>query len=67
MTEFNGMKMSDGSEYRVLLDFATLIQTVDSALKAGGLVTLPMGITKPGRPVTVNPQHVVSFTDNSQH
>ena len=67
MTEFNGMKMSDGSEYRVLLDFATLIQTVDSALKAGGLVTLPMGITKPGRPVTVNPQHVVSFTDNSQY
>lgn len=67
MTEFNGMKMSDGSEYRVLIDFATLIQTVDSALKAGGLVTLPMGITKPGRPVTVNPQHVVSFTDNSQY
>jgi hypothetical protein len=67
MAEFNGMKMSDGSEYRVLLDFAALIQIVDSALKAGGLVTLPMGIAKPGMPVTVNPQHVVSFTDNSQY
>lgn len=65
--EYNMMKMSDGTEYRVLMDFAQLLSTIDSALKAGGLVTLPMGINRPGSPVTVNPQHVVSFTDNSRY
>lgn len=63
---YNGMKMSDGTEYRVLMDFRQLIETIDSALKAGGLVTLPMGIARPGMPVTINPQHVVSFTDYSK-
>jgi hypothetical protein len=63
--QYNGMKMSDGTEYRVLLDFGQLLSTIDSALKAGGLVTLPMGMSRPGKPVTVNPQHVVSFTDYS--
>jgi hypothetical protein len=62
---YNGMKMSDGTEYRVLLDFPELVQRVDAALKSGGLLTLPMGMNRPGNPVTVNPQHVVSFTDYS--
>jgi hypothetical protein len=66
-SEFNMMKMSDGSDYRVLMDFPQLLSTIDSALKAGGLVTLPMGISRPGSPVTVNPQHVVSFTDMSRY
>jgi len=61
--EYNGMKMSDGTEFRVLLDFDQLVQTLDQALKAGGLVTLPMGIRRPGDQVTVNPQHVVSLTN----
>lgn len=62
---YNGMKMSDGTEYRVLMDFGQLLSTIDSALKAGGLVTLPMGMSRPGMPVTINPQHVVSFEDYS--
>jgi hypothetical protein len=63
---YNGMKMSDGTEYRVLVDFPDLLNMVDSALKAGGLLTLPMGISRPGNPVTINPQQVVSFTDYSE-
>jgi hypothetical protein len=63
--EYHLMKMSDGSEYRVLMDFRQLLSTIDSALKAGGLVTLSMGMSQPGSPVTINPQHVVSFTDTS--
>jgi hypothetical protein len=62
---YNGMKMSDGTEYRVLVDFPELLRLVDSALKSGGLLTLPMGLSRPGSPVTINPQHVVSFTDYS--
>lgn len=62
---YNGMQMSDGTEYRVLLDLPQLLSTIDSALKTGGLVTLPMGMNRPGSPVTINPQHVVSFTDYS--
>jgi hypothetical protein len=63
--QYNGMTMSDGTEYRVLVDFPELLNMVDSALKAGGLLTLPMGMNRPGSPVTINPQHVVSFTDYS--
>jgi len=63
--QYNGMKMSDGTEYRVLLDFPELLRTVDEALKAGRLLTLPMGISRPGNPVTVNPRQIVSFTDYS--
>lgn len=63
--QYNGMKMSDGTEYRVLLDYQQLIGIIDSALKAGGLVTLPMGIKGPGSLVTINPQHVVSFVNYS--
>jgi len=59
------MKMSDGTEYRVLLEFPELLRTVDQALKAGGLLTLPMGISRPGNPVTINPQQIVSFTNYS--
>lgn len=63
--QYNGMKMSDGTEYRVLLDFPELLRTVDEALKAWRLLTLPMGISRPGNPVTVNPHQIVSFTDYS--
>jgi hypothetical protein len=64
-TQYNGMKMSDGTEYRVLVDFPELLRTVEAALKEGVLLTLPMGISRPGNPVTVNPQQIVSFTNYS--
>lgn len=60
---WNMLEMTDGSKYRVLVDFTELVETVDNALKAGGLVTLPMGIEKPGNPVTLNPQHIVRVID----
>ncbi|MFL6130854.1 MAG: hypothetical protein ACJ73E_17535 [Mycobacteriales bacterium] len=63
--DFNGIKMSDGTEYRALVRFDELVAMIDSTLKAGGLLTIPMGMNKPGRPVTINPQHVVSLTDYS--
>jgi hypothetical protein len=62
---YNGMKMADGTEYRVLVDYPQLLRMVDSALKEGGLLTLPMGLSRPGSPVTINPRQVVSFTDYS--
>lgn len=60
---WNQLEMTDGSKYRVLVEFTELVQTVDAALKAGGLLTLPMGIKPPGNPVTINPQHVVRVID----
>lgn len=51
--------MTNGTKYRVLMEFEKLVQQVDSALKSGGLITLPMGREEPGTPVTLNPQHVV--------
>lgn len=63
---YNGMKMTDGTEYRVLLDFADLVKTLDSALKVGGLIALPMGMSRPGNLVTINPNHVVSLSDYSK-
>jgi hypothetical protein len=60
---WNLIEMTDGSKYRVLVDFPELVQTVDNALKAGGLLTLPTGIEKPGNPVTLNPQHIVRVID----
>lgn len=63
--DYNFLEMTNGTKYRVLLEFNELVQTVDSALKAGGLLTVPMGITKPGSPATINPQHVVAITDLS--
>ncbi|WP_439656443.1 hypothetical protein ACSHWB_28975 [Lentzea sp. HUAS TT2] len=60
---WNMLEMTDGSKYRVLVDFTELVETVDNALKAGGLLTLPMGIEKPGNPVTLNPRHIVRVID----
>jgi hypothetical protein len=60
--DYNYLEMTNGTKYRVLLDFHELVQTVDQALKAGGLLTVPMGITKPGSPSTINPQHVVAIS-----
>ena len=58
--DFNLVEMSNGTKYRVLLDFDELVQTVDRALKSGGLLTVPMGIKKPGNLSTINPQHIVA-------
>ncbi len=55
------MEMSNGTKYRVLLEFNQLVATLDGALKRGGLVTLPMGMKMPGSPVVINPQHVVAL------
>jgi len=63
--DYNSMKMTDGSDYRVLVDFPELVKILDTALKEGGLITLPMGIRRPGTLQVINPQHVVSLTDYS--
>lgn len=60
---WNQLEMSNGTKYRALVEFNELVQSVDKALKAGGLLTLPMGIKEPGMPVTINPQHIVSVID----
>lgn len=60
---FNQLEMADGSKYRALVEFRQLVQLVDSALKAGGLLTLPMGIKALGNPVTINPQHIVAVIE----
>jgi len=62
---FNQLEMTNGTKYRVLVEFNELVQSVDSALKAGGLITLPMGIEEPGRPATINPQHVVRVIEGT--
>jgi len=62
---YNHVQMSDGTEYRVLMDFPELAQAIDNALKTGGLLSLPMGMSRPGNPKLINPQHVVSLTDLS--
>jgi hypothetical protein len=61
--EFNTLEMSNGTKYRVLVDLKELIDMVDQALKTGGLMTVPCGTSKPGSPVTINPQHVVIVSD----
>jgi hypothetical protein len=60
---FNQLEMTNGTKYRVLLKFPDLVAQVDAALKNGGLLTVPMGITEPGTPRTINPQHVVAVID----
>lgn len=58
--DFNYVEMTNGTKYRVLIEFEQLVRTVDQALKAGGFLTVPMGIKKPGSPSTINPQHIVA-------
>lgn len=60
---WNQLEMTNGDKYRVLVEFNELVKRVDSALREGGLITLPMGIKEPGNPVTLNPQHVVSVIE----
>lgn len=60
---FNQLEMTNGTKYRALVEFNELVRLVDNALKTGGLVTIPMGITAPGTPRTINPQHVVSVIE----
>lgn len=60
---WNQLEMSNGTKYRVLVEFDELVQLADNALKVGGLLTLPMGIKEPGTPVTINPQHIVCVID----
>jgi hypothetical protein len=62
---WNQLEMTNGTKYRVLVEFTELVQQVDTALKAGGLLTLPMGIKEPGNPVTINPQHVVQVINGT--
>ena len=62
-SDYNMVVMSNGTEYRALVPFRELVETIDGALKAGGLLTLPMGISKPGNPYTINPQHIVALTN----
>jgi len=59
------MEMTNGTKYRVLLDFDELVQVVNRALKEGGLLTVPMGIRLPGSPYTINPQHIVALDRNA--
>ena len=63
MAAYNMLEMSNGTKYRVLLPFDELVKLVDAALRTGGLITLPMGITQPGSPMTINPSHIVEVTD----
>jgi hypothetical protein len=58
------VEMTSGSKYRVLLEFNELVTRIDGALKAGGLVSLPMGMKAPGHPVYINPQQVVALDEN---
>ncbi|UOX89349.1 hypothetical protein MUY14_01515 [Amycolatopsis sp. FBCC-B4732] len=60
---FNQVEMTNGTTYRVLVEFRELVQLVDNALKTGGLITLPMGFEQPGNPRTINPQHIVSVVE----
>jgi hypothetical protein len=66
MIEYNTLEMSNGTEYRVLVDYQKLVEIVDDALKAGGLLTVPMGMRKPGKPKSINPQHIVALGDYSE-
>ena len=63
--DYNHVVMSNGTEYRVLIDHDELVEMVDGALKEGGLLTVPMGISKPGYLKAINPQHIVAI-DNLQ-
>jgi hypothetical protein len=60
---FNQLEMTNGSKWRVLVEYKSLVQQVDAALRAGGLLTLPMGIKEPGTLKTINPQHVVEVIE----
>ena len=62
---WNQLEMTNGTKYRVLVQFNELVERVDAALKAGGLITLPMGIKEPGMPRTLNPQHVVAVIEGT--
>lgn len=64
--DFNQVEMTNGTKYRVLVDYDELVRTVDTALKEGGLLTVPMGITKPGNMQTINPAQIVAI-DNLQN
>lgn len=63
MNGFNQLEMTNGTKYRVLVEYKELLQQVDKTLKTGGLLTLPMGIKEPGTLVTINVQHVVTVIE----
>jgi hypothetical protein len=60
---FNQLEMTNGTKYRVLVEYSDLVEQVDAALRHGGLLTVPMGITEPGTPRTINPQQIVSVVE----
>lgn len=65
--DYNHLEMTNGSKYRVLIDYDELVQKVDQALKEGGLMTVPMGMTKPGNMRTINPAHIVAVENMQQY
>lgn len=67
MAQYNFVEMTNGTKYNVLVEYNQLCQLIDSALKQGGLLTLPMGHQSPGSPQVINPQHIVSIDDLSKY
>jgi len=65
MNGWNQLEMTNGSKYRVLVEFDELVKRVDNALKVGGLLTVPMGIQEPGNLRTINPQQVISVIEGT--
>ncbi len=62
---WNQLEMTNGTKWRVLVEYNALVQQVDAALKAGGLLTLPMGIKEPGTLKTINPQHITEVIEGT--
>jgi hypothetical protein len=60
---FNQLEMTNGSKWRVQVEYNDLVRRVDDALKAGGLLTVPMGIKEPGTLKTINPQHIIEVIE----
>lgn len=59
--EYNGLVMANGTEYRVLVDYQPLVEMVNCALQSGELLTVPMGMYRPGKPEVVNPLQIVTI------
>jgi hypothetical protein len=64
---FNTVVMSNGTEYRVLVSYQTLVDTINEALKARELLTVPMGISMPGEPKAINPRQIVAVNNLDQY
>jgi len=58
--------MSNGTEYRVLVPYQKLVDMINDALKTGELLTVPMGMSRPGKPQAINPRQIVAVDDYSE-